>query len=350
MHFYFPVTTTNGIIPSQSTITNATNHHHIINNHDTVSTNGTANNNNNNNNNTNSSSSTTIENSKILPVSDINSTNSKLNGNQTSTVTKMQSNDVNKENIPINSAVATAGATITPTTVNSVHGGVTAGAAAAISSSSFNRLPKDSGVSPTPLAQSNHSSTNANSSLTGGMQNLKNDSANQQIHSTLPKASINEDTCSDQAPSSLGLQSTEITISSANDAYQPQLNSITPILEIDSKENLIISDLNSKPTTTTTTIITNPNLNLNEIGGGGGAPVPKLPLGQTMSNNPQPSSIPTPIQSTSRALSGSSTTSSSKPHQRGITHIGSGIGTTTTTSTTAASNAIKLKKSDTVRG
>ena len=68
------------------------------------------------------------------------------------------------------------------------------------------------------------------------------------------------------------------------------------------------------------------------------------------------SSIPTPIQSNSRATTASSNAASlansnsngaSKPHQRGLTHIGAASNSTNPTSVGLKS---QLKKSDTVRG
>jgi trimeric autotransporter adhesin len=356
------VTTTNGIIPSLSTTgaSNSHNHHHNnnnhtnITNHDTPSTNGT----------NNLNTSTTIENSKILPISDINSTNintTKLNGTSTTTNNNnnnntiiKQPNDVNKENIPITSTTTLTNTTTTTTTTTSPN------------TNRNIQKTNDSSISPTPLSQNIYSTTttsNTNSSLTAGGGGIhKNDN---QLQSKSPNflngASVDENTSASEALIDPQQQQiTEITISNLNgsnflDSYQTQPKSITPIPEIDSKENLI-NDLNKSATSnnanesssiTTTTTTT------------------KLPLGQTMSLNAaatptphqtQPSSIPTPIQSNSRALSGSSTSSSVKPHQRGITHIGSGIGTnttsssTTTTTSNAGANAVRLKKSDTVRG
>jgi hypothetical protein len=327
---------------------NSHNHHHHnnnnhtnITNHDTPSTNGT----------NNLNTSTTIENSKILPISDINSTNintTKLNGTSNNNTIIKQPNDVNKENIPITSTTTLTNTTTTtsPNTNRNIQ------------------KNNDSSISPTPLSQNIYSTTttsNTNSSLTaggGGIPHQQQNKNDNQLQSKSPNflngASADENTTTSEAMIDPQQPITEITISNLNgsnflDSYQTQPKSITPIPEIDSKENLI-NDLNKPATnnnesssiTTTTT---------------------KLPLGQTMSLNAaaattphqtQPSSIPTPIQSNSRALSGSSTSSSVKPHQRGITHIGSGIGSNTTSSTTttsnAGANAVRLKKSDTVRG
>jgi hypothetical protein len=324
------VTTTNGIIPSQSTTGTSNSHHH--NHHTNITNHDTS---------TNGGNNVTIENSKILPISDINSTNTnstKLNGTSTTTNNnnkQLQQNDVNKENIPIN--------TTTTTTTTSPN------------SNNLNRniqKNSDSSISPTPLSQNIYSTTtssNTNSILTGGIQS-KNDNQIQSKSPNFLNGVFDENSDSPLDPQ----QITEITISNLNGSNLIETQkSITPIPEIDSKENLL-ADLNNKPTTATATIATI-TTNLNESSGNTTTNSTKIPLGQTVSLNPatqqlQPSSIPTPIQSNSRALSGSSTSSNVRPHQRGITHIGSGIGNAPSTTTTATSNAIRLKKSDTVRG
>ena len=259
----------------------------------------------------------------------------------------MQQNDVNKENIPITTTTTLANTTTTTSTSPNSNN----------NPNRYIQKTSDSNVSPTPLSQNIYSTTsNTNSILTGGINN-KNEN---QIQSKSPNF-LNGvfDENSEVTIDPIQQQITEITISNLNGSnFLESQKSITPIPEIDSKENLI-TDLNNKSTTISSNT-TNLNQNFNESSGSTTTTTTtnstKIPLGQTMSLNPttqqlQPSSIPTPIQSNSRALSGSSTSSTVKPHQRGITHIGSGIGnaSTTTTSNTGA-NAIRLKKSDTVRG
>lgn len=273
-------------------------------------------------------SSSTIENTKILPVSETpnNSNTAKVNG------TNKQSNDVNKENIP------------NTNTTNIKYFESNNNSNSNNNSDSTNRFHKSAITAPNiELTAANSNGNALSTSQTGTTQANNNNNApvvakkSPNLNDNTSSSNINNELVID--PSTITLQpaseiSTANSSSSTSASVTPTNLSTTNSYRLTNENGAndaskpADSAANANTTTSTSLPSSNQTANANNTITLSAA----APAQQT--NGTAQSAIPTPIQSTSRIPSAAAS------KQRAVTSIGGGI---------LGSNTVKLKKSDTVR-